>query len=341
MLAERELSLLADDDFSPTLPAERHRLRRLDAAATRHRGEQPDCRRAHDREGPPRERRHPVATAGPHRGHQPRLSRRARGTPSLVHDQAFNVGRPQDVVQIRDVAEMVREAVPGSTLSFADGAGPDLRNYKVDFSKLEDTFPDLKLSWTVHDGITELVAGVHRARPDPRRLHLLAVRATAPDTGAALRRRGGRDAAPHDRPAVPPVDSPAAPRAVAPNACDLSALSSSPRRAAHRLGVADQVMSSLTNRGELLRRPRALRVVAVRGVLQLTFVTYSFALNASRGLATDPLMVRLQHRRAPEVAAGRGTPPGRRPCRRVDRRHWWSRSSRCWGDPAGVPRPSA
>ncbi len=75
----------------------------------------------------------------------------------LVHDQAFNVGRPEDNVQVRDVAEMVRDAVAGSRVSFADGAGPDLRNYRVDFSKLAGTFPDLKLRWGVRDGIDELV----------------------------------------------------------------------------------------------------------------------------------------------------------------------------------------
>jgi nucleoside-diphosphate-sugar epimerase len=75
----------------------------------------------------------------------------------LVHDEAFNVGRAQDNVQIRGVAEMVRDAVPGSRVSFADGAGPDLRNYRVDFAKLEQTFPDLKLCWTVRDGVDELV----------------------------------------------------------------------------------------------------------------------------------------------------------------------------------------
>lgn len=80
----------------------------------------------------------------------------------VVHDQAFNVGRSQDVVQIRDVAEMVSEAVAGSTLSFADGAGPDLRNYKVDFSKLADTFPELKLRWTVREGISELAAAYRK-----------------------------------------------------------------------------------------------------------------------------------------------------------------------------------
>jgi nucleoside-diphosphate-sugar epimerase len=73
-----------------------------------------------------------------------------------VHDEAFNVGRPEDNVQIRDIAEMVREAVPGSTVSFAQDAGPDLRSYSVDFSKLRATFPDLCLRWDVGAGIDQL-----------------------------------------------------------------------------------------------------------------------------------------------------------------------------------------
>ena len=74
----------------------------------------------------------------------------------LIHDEAFNVGRSEDNVQVRDIAEMVRDAVPDSKLSFADGAGPDLRNYRVDFSKLTGTFPDLNLSWGVRAGVDEL-----------------------------------------------------------------------------------------------------------------------------------------------------------------------------------------
>ena len=74
----------------------------------------------------------------------------------LVHDEAFNVGRQEDNVQVRDIAEMVRDAVPGSTVSLADSAGPDLRNYRVDFAKLTSTFPDLKLRWSVREGVEEL-----------------------------------------------------------------------------------------------------------------------------------------------------------------------------------------
>ena len=76
----------------------------------------------------------------------------------LVHDEAFNVGRAQDNVQVREIAEMVRDAVSGSMVSVADGAGPDLRNYRVDFSKLDATFPDLNLRWSVREGVDELVA---------------------------------------------------------------------------------------------------------------------------------------------------------------------------------------
>ena len=75
----------------------------------------------------------------------------------LVHDQAFNVGRAEDNVQVRDIAELVREAVPGSEVTFATAAGPDLRNYRVDFSKLTTVFPELHLRWSVPAGVDELV----------------------------------------------------------------------------------------------------------------------------------------------------------------------------------------
>jgi nucleoside-diphosphate-sugar epimerase len=74
-----------------------------------------------------------------------------------IHNEAFNIGRSQDNVQVRQIAELVRDAVPGSVLSFAEGAGPDLRNYQVDFGKLTSTFPDLRLRWGVADGVAEMV----------------------------------------------------------------------------------------------------------------------------------------------------------------------------------------
>ena len=74
-----------------------------------------------------------------------------------VHDEAFNVGRAEDNVQVRDIAEMVRDIVPGSEVTLAADAGPDLRDYRVDFSKLTDVFPDLRMQWRVRDGVAELL----------------------------------------------------------------------------------------------------------------------------------------------------------------------------------------
>ena len=56
-------------------------------------------------------------------------------------------------------------------------------------------------------------------------------------------------------------------------------------------GVADQAVSSLTNVAVAIYVVRVLGAVQF-GAFSLAYVTYGFALNASRGLATDPLMVR-------------------------------------------------
>ena len=56
-------------------------------------------------------------------------------------------------------------------------------------------------------------------------------------------------------------------------------------------GLADQAVSSLTNFAVSLYVAHSLGLVQF-GAFSLAYATYGFALNASRGLATDPLMVR-------------------------------------------------
>lgn len=73
----------------------------------------------------------------------------------VVHDQAFNVGRDEDVVQIRTVAELVSE-ITGAPVSFAAGAGPDARDYRVDFTKIRTLLPAAAPAWTVADGVWEI-----------------------------------------------------------------------------------------------------------------------------------------------------------------------------------------
>src|SRR5215831_17034515 len=65
------------------------------------------------------------------------------------------------------------------------------------------------------------------------------------------------------------------------------------RQASRRLswGVADQAMSSVSNFVVNIYIARTLGAVQY-GAFALAYVTSGFALNASRGLATDPLLVR-------------------------------------------------
>jgi len=73
-----------------------------------------------------------------------------------IHKQAFNVGRPEENYRIRELAEIVHETVPGCTIEFASGAGPDARNYRVDCSKIARALPDFKPRWTAREGAREL-----------------------------------------------------------------------------------------------------------------------------------------------------------------------------------------
>jgi len=73
-----------------------------------------------------------------------------------VTDQAFNVGRSEENYRIRQVAEMVRDIVPNCEVAFAEGAEPDVRNYRVDFTKIGEVLPTFQPRRTVRDGIEEL-----------------------------------------------------------------------------------------------------------------------------------------------------------------------------------------
>jgi nucleoside-diphosphate-sugar epimerase/SAM-dependent methyltransferase len=80
----------------------------------------------------------------------------------LVHNEAFNVGRDEENYQVRDVAEIVAAAVPGSRVVYAQGGGPDLRSYRVDFAKLAQRLPGLRLTGTVAAVVDEIVAAYRR-----------------------------------------------------------------------------------------------------------------------------------------------------------------------------------
>jgi len=80
-----------------------------------------------------------------------------------IHNQAFNVGANGENYQVRELAEIVRDTVPGCTVEYADGAGPDPRSYRVNFGKLSRTFPDFKPQWNASFGAKDLYVALQEA----------------------------------------------------------------------------------------------------------------------------------------------------------------------------------
>lgn len=80
----------------------------------------------------------------------------------VIHDQVFNVGSTAENYQIRDVASIVEDAVPGASFEMAGTAGPDIRDYRVNCDKLKAAVPSFETKWTVASGAAELAEAFQR-----------------------------------------------------------------------------------------------------------------------------------------------------------------------------------
>lgn len=84
-----------------------------------------------------------------------------------IHNQAFNVGVNDENYQVRDLAGIVQETVPGCRVEYAGPGGPDPRNYRVDFSKLSQTLTDFKPRFNAQLGVQELYSAFQRVGMTP------------------------------------------------------------------------------------------------------------------------------------------------------------------------------
>jgi nucleoside-diphosphate-sugar epimerase len=73
-----------------------------------------------------------------------------------IHNEAFNVGSSTENYQIRDVATIVERVVPGCSIKYMEGGGPDPRCYRVSCDKLSRHLPGFRTEWTVRRGAEEL-----------------------------------------------------------------------------------------------------------------------------------------------------------------------------------------
>jgi nucleoside-diphosphate-sugar epimerase len=73
-----------------------------------------------------------------------------------VHNQSFNVGRSTENYRVREIADIVKNVVPGCEIDFAEDAGPDLRCYRVSCEKIAKALPNFQPQWTAQKGAEEL-----------------------------------------------------------------------------------------------------------------------------------------------------------------------------------------
>ena len=75
---------------------------------------------------------------------------------------AVNVGADIWNYQVRDLANAVAAAVPGTSVSINTDAPPDKRSYKVDFAKYRALAPDHQPQISLEQAIAGLVEGMSR-----------------------------------------------------------------------------------------------------------------------------------------------------------------------------------
>lgn len=72
-----------------------------------------------------------------------------------VHGEILNVGDTAQNYRVREIAELVAEAIPGCDLTFGS-QGADNRSYRVNFDKIRRHLPEFRCEWDAERGAAEL-----------------------------------------------------------------------------------------------------------------------------------------------------------------------------------------
>jgi nucleoside-diphosphate-sugar epimerase len=73
----------------------------------------------------------------------------------IVHNQVFNVGDTGNNYRVKEIAEIIANIFTGCKLSFGDN-GADNRSYRVSFEKINTLLPGFKCDWNAQRGAQQL-----------------------------------------------------------------------------------------------------------------------------------------------------------------------------------------
>jgi len=75
----------------------------------------------------------------------------------VIHNQAFNIGLTEANYRVSEVADMVKEILPACEIEYATGGGPDKRCYRVSCEKVRQQIPGFQPLWNVLTGAEDLL----------------------------------------------------------------------------------------------------------------------------------------------------------------------------------------
>lgn len=73
-----------------------------------------------------------------------------------MHNKTFTVGREGENYRVSEIAEVVRQVVPGCVVEYSKNPSPDRRCCRADFRKLARTLPGFTPQWDIRRGAAEL-----------------------------------------------------------------------------------------------------------------------------------------------------------------------------------------
>lgn len=76
----------------------------------------------------------------------------------VIHNQVFNVGQTAENYRISELASIVAEVVPGSSIEYDPAGGPDKRCYRINCDRIQRLLPGFRPQWTARRGAEELYA---------------------------------------------------------------------------------------------------------------------------------------------------------------------------------------